>query len=102
MILGGEFKEEDRTEMMNFGRYAMAFEDSVEVVHETSGALGQPLLQAWPGCFKMLKNCGGGGERQRVAHESAGEEGHSGGRIGIVAILPESAVESVHERGLAG
>jgi hypothetical protein len=50
----------------------------------------------------MLQNRGGGGERQRVAHESAGEEGHAGGRIGIVAILPESAVESIHERGLAG
>jgi hypothetical protein len=73
--------------MMNSGRHATALEDGVKVVHETCGALGQPLLQAWPGCFEMLQNRGGGGERQRVAHESAGEERHAGGRIGIVAIL---------------
>jgi hypothetical protein len=51
MILGGEFEEEDRTEMMNSGRHAMALEGGVKVVHETCDRLGQSFLQAWPGCF---------------------------------------------------
>ena len=35
MILGREFEEEDRTEMMNSGRHAAALEDGIKVVHET-------------------------------------------------------------------
>ncbi len=101
MIFGGEFEEEDRTEMMNFGGYATALEDGVKVVHETTGALGQPVLQGRSRRFQMLQNRAGGGERQRVAHESAGKESYSGGWIGIVAILPHAAVEGVHECRLA-
>ena len=34
VILGREFEEEDRTEMMNSGRHAAALEDGIKVVHE--------------------------------------------------------------------
>ena len=44
----------------------------------------------------------GGGERQRMAHERAGEEG--GGRLGhgVVAVAPGAAVQRIHELRLAG
>ena len=50
----------------------------------------------------MLQHCSGGGKRERVAYKSTGEESDAGGRIRVIAILPEPAIESIHERGLAG
>ena len=44
----------------------------------------------------------GGGQRQRMAHEGAGEEGRRDLGDGIVAVAPRAAVERVHEARLAG
>ena len=102
MIFGREFEVEERSKIMNLGRHTMPLEDAVNIVHKTSGTLGQSFLEAWSGRFYMLQHRGGGCKRERVAYESAGEEGDAGGWIGVIAILPEPAIESIHERGLAG
>src|SRR5712692_2870443 len=41
-------------------------------------------------------------DRQRMAHKSSGEESDPRLWEGLVAVLPEAAVESVHERTASG
>ena len=40
-------------------------------------------------------------QRERMADERAGKEGHADFGIGVVAVLPHAAIESVHEASFA-
>ena len=48
----------------------------------------QPALQFGPFRLEVLEHGLRRGERERVAHEGAGEEGHADVGIEIVAVLP--------------
>src|SRR5579875_102162 len=50
----------------------------------------------------VLQNRRRCGQSEGMAHKSASKEGDTRSWIGIIAILPEAAVECIHERRLAG
>jgi hypothetical protein len=64
--------------------------------------LGEPLLQLGAMLFEVLQHSLDGRNSQRVANECAGEECDPNFRVRIVAKLPCSAIERIHEPALAG
>ena len=75
---------------------------AVQPFHQPAHARGESLLQRRPFGLEMQQHSLAGRERQRMAHEGAGEEGRR--RLGdrVVAVAPHAAVERVHEARLAG
>jgi hypothetical protein len=55
----------------------------------------RPSWRAGPCLLEVMENRPRGGERHRVAHKGAREPRHVGGRLAVVAVFPEPAVERV-------
>jgi len=92
----------ERREMLDRDRRADLVAERIELGRHRAGARVEPLLQAGALLLHVLQHRLCRGQRQRVAHEGAGEIGDAHGRHRVVAELPAAAVERIHELALAG
>ena len=77
------------------------FEKDVEAIHKVFGFGFDCGLEGGSGFLQLEQDGVGGGEGERVADEGAGEEGDADFGHGVVAVLPGTAIESVHVFPLA-
>ena len=83
-------------------RELLGLEEPVERGGELGGARVEPLLEAGAVSLEVGQHGAGGDHRHRVLDVGAAEERGVGGRVAVVAVRPEAAVDAVHDVGAAG
>ena len=94
-VAGREGELNQGAELRHFAGRGELGERGAQVVGKPGGAFRELGLEFGAGFQKMGEHGFGGRERQRVAHEGAGEERDAGFGKRRVAILPGAAVERI-------